>query len=72
MQKPFPEIEENARVSDYEEGKGGSIYYNGYRITLDKDDKLTGVEFLGPDYKSQLTKTENANFKGQPSFTVDF
>ena len=68
----FPEDEANARISDYEAGKGGSVYDNGYKITYDKDDKVTAVEFVGPDFKSQLTKEQNANFKGQPSFQVQF
>ena len=47
----------------------GTIYIYGYEFVI-KEGKIVSVKYAGYDYKSQLTKTENANFKGQPSFTV--
>ena len=64
----------NERENSLDDSGNGTAYINNYKLTLGKVDgnngMITGVEFVGPDWKSQLTKTENANFKGQPSFTI--
>ncbi|MCR4892576.1 MAG: hypothetical protein K5989_10405 [Lachnospiraceae bacterium] len=67
----FPEEYENVRHNSMDSEGNGTLYDNGYELTI-KDKRLSGVKFVGTDYKAQLTKTENANFKGQPSFKISF
>ncbi|SKB74248.1 hypothetical protein SAMN06296386_104308 [Lachnospiraceae bacterium] len=68
----IPEVYENDRVDTYDSETGSGVMYKyGYELTV-KDGEFAGIKYVGPDYKPQLTKDENKNFKGQPSFTVSF
>ena len=66
----LPEEYVNEKHDSVKDGSG-TIYRNGYEITK-KNNVDESAKFVGTDYKAQLTKTENANFKGQPSFQVSF
>ncbi len=65
-----PEVYRGVRVDSLKDGSG-TEYVNGYELTI-KDGEIVSVKYVGPDFKAQLTKNENKNFKGQPSFTVTF
>ena len=60
-----------ARLNTIDDNRTGTRYLDNYNYEVKyTEGKVTSSSFVGPNWKSQLTKTENANFKGQPSLTV--
>ena len=75
----LPEEYVNERISSVSTDGSGTKYSDGsdgvcrgYEFTYKAGEELSDVKYVGISYKDQLTNKENANFKGQPSFTVFF